>query len=260
MESRGNYLVNPIAELGNGTFGRVERVEIYNTKGHLSGEYARKVLSVNPGLIGELFSLDDWKRRFAREVKYQAKCNHNNVVRICIHHLRAPTPWFVMELAKTDLRKEIETNSLSDSEKLSALRMVLDGVGYIHDQGYLHRDLKPENILKYHDGCYKISDFGLIKNIDTQAQSDFLSDVLQNREIGMGSPRYMSDEAKKGIYTNKSDIYSLGVIISEMNLSHVDGINALIDKSAAFAPRGRYDSVAQMISVLDGIIARRGND
>lgn len=75
--------------------------------------------------------------------------------------------------------------------------------------------------------------------------------------MGIGTPKYMSDEAKRGIYTEKSDIYSLGVITSEMNIAHIDGINALIDKSAAFTPRSRYDSVAEMIDVLDGIIARR---
>lgn len=136
--------------------------------------------------------------------------------------------------------------------------MVFSGVFYIHENGMLHRDLKPENILKFSDGCYKISDFGLIKKLDSEAQSNFLSAVLQNKEIGLGTPKYMSDEAKRGVYTQKSDIYSLGVITSELNISHIDGINALIDKSAAFVPRSRYDSVAEMIDILDDIIARRG--
>lgn len=257
MESRGNFLVKPISDLGHGNFGRVEKIELYTASGNLSGEYARKILSVKPALVGEIFSIDDWKRRFEREVKYQAKCNHDNVVRVCIHHLNAENPWFVMDLAESDLRKDILAKSLSDDEKLSAIRMVLNGVQYIHSQGYLHRDLKPENILKYRDGVYKISDFGLIKNINTEQQSAFLSDILQNNGMGIGTLNYMSDEAKRGVYTTKSDIFSLGVIISEMQLSHIDGINTLIDKSAAFTPRTRYDSVADMIGILDGIITRR---
>ncbi|MBQ4781929.1 protein kinase [Pectobacterium versatile] len=257
MELRGNYLIKPKSDLGFGAFGRVEKVEVYNTDGHLCGEYARKVLSVNPVLLNEYFSVDDWKRRFKREVDYQAKCNHNHIVRICIHHLNIENPWFVMELAETDLRSELKLNSLSDDEKLSALKMVYEGVGYIHDKGLLHRDLKPENILKFDGGCYKISDFGLIKSMDSKAQTEFLSGVLQDKQMGIGTPKYMSDEAKRGVYTPKSDIYALGVITSEMNLSHIDGITALIDKSAAFTPRSRYDSVFEMIDILDGIIAAR---
>lgn len=257
METRGNYQIKPISELGRGAFGRVEKVEVYNTLGHLSGEFARKVLSVNTALINELFSVEDWKRRFEREVKYQAKCSHNNVVPICIHHLNAENPWFVMMLAQSDLRTELNDDVLTDDEKLNVLRMVFQGVKYIHDHGMLHRDLKPENILRYSEQCYKISDFGLIKKLDSEAQSNFLSEVLQNKEMGIGTPKYMSDEAKRGIYTPKSDIYSLGVITNEMNIPHIDGINALIDKSAAFIPRSRYDSVAEMIDFLDDIMARR---
>lgn len=113
MEARGNYLIKPIQEIGHGTFGRVERIEVYNTAGHLSGEYARKVLSVNPALINDLFSVDDWKKRFEREVKYQAKCTHSNVVPICIHHLTVENPWFVMALAESDLRSQISELNLT---------------------------------------------------------------------------------------------------------------------------------------------------
>ncbi|VVT53960.1 hypothetical protein UYSO10_4973 [Kosakonia radicincitans] len=257
METRGNYQIKPIRELGRGAFGRVELVEVYNTLGHLSGKYARKVLSVNAALINELFSVEDWKQRFEREVNYQAKCSHDNIVPICIHHLKAENPWFVMNLAQSDLRTELDSNVLDDDEKLNVLSMVYRGVRYIHENGMLHRDLKPENILRFEEKCYKISDFGLIKKLDSEAQSNFLSEVLQNKEIGIGTPKYMSDEAKKGVYTIKSDIYALGVITHEMNISHIDGINALVDKSAAFTPRSRYDSVAEMIEILDGVIARR---
>lgn len=75
--------------------------------------------------------------------------------------------------------------------------------------------------------------------------------------MGIGTVKYMSDEAKRGVYTQKSDIYALGVIISEMNLSHIDGITTLIEKSAAFLPRTRYDSVDEMIEILDEIVAAR---
>lgn len=256
MDPRGNYLIKPIDELGQGTFGRVEKVEVYNTLGHFSGFYARKVLSVNPKLINHLFSLDDWKRRFEREVRYQAACTHDNVVPVCIHHLSIDNPWFVMELAECDLRKQMNEGVLTDRDKLEMLRMVLKGVEYIHTNGYLHRDLKPENILMYPDGCYKISDFGLVKTINSEAQSAFLSNILQDRSIGIGTPEYMSPEAQRGTYTEKSDIYALGVIINELNLKDAPGIGAIVDRSTAYVPNARFESVTQMLSDLDSVIAR----
>lgn len=254
MDSRGNYLVKPIDELGHGTFGRVEKVEVYNTQGHFSGFFARKLLSVNPALINHLFTLDDWKRRFEREVRYQAACTHDNVVPVCIHHLSIDNPWFIMGLAQCDLRKQMNEGTLTVLNKLSMLRMVLKGVEYIHSKGYLHRDLKPENILMYSDGCYKISDFGLVKNINSEAQSAFLSNILQDRSIGIGTPEYMSPEAQRGTYTEKSDIYALGVIINELNVTAVPGIGAMIDRSTAYVPSARYDSVTHMIQSLESIV------
>lgn len=253
MESRGDYLVKPIEELGCGAFGRVEKIELYNIDGHLCGEYARKILAVKEELTGGIFSLDDWKRRFKREVKYQADCSHFNVVPVYIHHLNAEDPWFVMGLAETDLRKSLRANTLCDDDKLKIIHMILSGVGYVHSRGYLHRDLKPENILKFSDGNYKISDFGLVKNRNPEDQSEVLSKVA----VAMGTDGYMAPEAKKGIYSEKTDIYALGVIIDELKVSPFDGMNALINRSTAFRPNDRYDSVEQMIVDINAILQRR---
>lgn len=253
MESRGNYLVRPIAELGSGAFGRVEKIELYNTDGHLCGEYARKVLSVKDELIGSLFSYDDWRRRFEREVKYQAECLSSHVVPVCIHHLSTENPWFVMELAESDLRTALVRGQLSDSDKIQVILMILEGVNYVHSKGYLHRDLKPENILKFKDGRFKISDFGLVKNTNVEAQSEVLTKIA----VKMGTDGYMAPEAQKGIYTEKTDIYAIGAIIHEINVGNIDGIDAMIGKATTFRPIDRYAHVQQMITDLRKIIQRR---
>jgi len=257
MELRGNYIIKPVGVIGNGAFGRVEKVDIFNTAGFFSGSYARKVLAVDARLIGELVSLEDWKERFEREVRYQARCTHSNIVPIYIHHLKTENPWFVMDLAETDLRKEIWSGLLSDDDKLIILKKLLVGVNHMHEKNLLHRDLKPENILKFPGENYKISDFGLVKNTDTAAQSAFLSHVLAEKEIGMGTPDYMAPEAKKGKYTPRTDVYALGVIINELNLSHVKGIDEMEEKATSYRPAGRYESVQQMLDKLASILTRR---
>lgn len=253
MELRGNYLVKPIKELGSGAFGRVEKIELYNTNGHLCGEYARKVLSVKDELIGSLFSHDDWRRRFEREVKYQAECVNSHVAPVYIHHLATESPWFVMELAESDLKTAIHSGQLSDNDKIQIIMMMLKGVSYVHSKEYLHRDLKPENILKFKDGSFKISDFGLVKNTNVEAQSE----VLTNIAVKMGTDGYMAPEAQKGIYTVKTDIYALGAIIAEISVDSIDGIDAMMLKATAYRPADRYSNVHQMITDLKAIIQRR---
>ncbi|MDC9598888.1 hypothetical protein [Xenorhabdus anantnagensis] len=113
MEIRANYKIKPIKALGRGGFGSVELIELYSFNGKLIGNYARKFLSVNEDFIGGIYSYDDWKRRFQREVRYQASCCHTNVVHIYIHHLGIEFPWFIMELAENNLRAELNENKLT---------------------------------------------------------------------------------------------------------------------------------------------------
>lgn len=253
MESRGNYQIKPISEIGSGTFGRVERIELYNTSGHLCGEYARKILAVREDIVGSIFSPDDWRRRFEREVTYQSKCLHQNVVPVLIHNLYAETPWFIMPLAETDLLKEANNKLLDDDEKLKIIRMTLLGIAFIHSKGYLHRDLKPENILKFSDGQYKVSDFGLVRHDDPNAASA----VLTNIAVSMGTDGYKAPEVNSGLYSTKTDIYAAGAIVYTLNLSHVDGIDAMIGKATAYKPNARYESVNAMLVDLDSIIKGR---
>lgn len=253
MESRGNYRVRPVSEIGSGTFGRVELIELYNADDLLCGLFARKVLAVNNDIVGSIFSPDDWRRRFEREVTYQSRCQHSNVVPVLIHNLYAEHPWFVMPLAVTDLMKEIRANVLSDDDKLAAIRMMLLGIEFIHSRGYLHRDLKPENILKFGDGQYKVSDFGLVRHDDPNAASA----VLTNIAVSMGTDGYKAPEVNSGLYSPKTDIYAAGAIVNILNLSHVDGIDALIGKATAYKPTARYDSVSEMLADLNTIIEGR---
>ncbi|MGV7962022.1 serine/threonine-protein kinase [Photorhabdus tasmaniensis] len=250
MEIRGNYQIKPIEALGHGGFGRVELVELYTLNGKLIGNYARKFLNVNEDFIGDIYSYDDWRRRFQREVRYQASCCHTNVVPIYIHHLGIEVPWFIMELAEDHLRKDLNENKLTKNEKIEVVRMILKGVQHIHERGYLHRDLKPENILRYADRTYRVSDFGLVKNAKSEDESEMISNMAAN----IGTEAYMSFEAKNGVFSVKSDIYALGVIIHEMEISEVHRIDDIIRRSTYMKPADRYDSVSEMLMDLEVII------
>ncbi|KOY61190.1 serine/threonine protein kinase [Photorhabdus luminescens] len=250
MERRGNYFINPVRQIGRGAFGYVEEVELYSLDNNKCGNYARKTLSVNEDLL-KGFTLDEWKRRFRREAMYQASCCHSNVAPIYIHQLSTDKPWFITGLAENDLNSELSMGLLRVSEKLSIIKMILEGIKYMHvRKRYLHRDLKPANILKFSDGFYKVSDFGLVKNSNKEAESEVLSHI----GAAMGTRKYMAPEVHNGFYDEKTDIYALGVVIGEFGISQLKGIDDFIHKSTAHKPAMRYNSIEDMLSDFEKII------
>lgn len=146
-----------------------------------------------------------------------------------------------MELCvKQTLREwlqENNTSSLRDRPHvLSIFRQIVEAVDYVHSSGLMHRDLKPSNIFFSSDGAVKVGDFGLVTAaaVESGIQSspetgsssppDSLTMMTGsgsssgvNHTDNVGTFLYMSPDQLGGIsYSNKVDIYSLGVILYEM--------------------------------------------
>ena len=121
------------------------------------------------------------------------------------------------------------------TEALNIFRQVLKGVEYIHSQHLIHRDLKPQNILFSIDGSkVKIGDFGLATLHNSIIDSDLISFDLFSQTIPSGSNAdptradlthtgnigtsiYASPEQKcRKDYDNKTDLFSLGIILFEL--------------------------------------------
>ncbi|XP_063592060.1 eIF-2-alpha kinase GCN2-like isoform X2 [Penaeus indicus] len=129
---------------------------------------------------------------------------------------------------KNTLRQAINEHLCVDNDrKWRLFRELVNGLDYIHSQGLIHRDLKPGNIFLDMDDHVKIGDFGLataaIKakttvGVITKMDVDDTKDSALTSQIG--TTLYVAPEVNKSkgkvSYTNKVDIYSLGVIFFEM--------------------------------------------
>lgn len=110
-----------------------------------------------------------------------------------------------MELAFCDLHDLVQNYSYLRSEKLARtlFRQIVDGVEYMHSQGFAHMDLKPENILLGKDFQLKIADFDLCFKRGDQ-------------DCGAGTHSWRAPELKsrdKDLMPYTCDIYSLGLLL-----------------------------------------------
>lgn len=169
--------------------------------------------------------LKDYKfiESFRRESQAAASMSHPNIVNIFDVGSEGNIYYIVMELVEgTTLSKLIaEKGFLKPREAVSIAKQVSEALSHAHKNNIIHRDVKPHNILITEEGVAKIADFGIAKAITSAT-------ISANAEAVMGSVHYFSPEQARGGYVDeKSDIYSLGVVLFEMLTGQVpfDGDN-----------------------------------
>lgn len=239
MITHGNYLIEPGKVLGSGSFGEVRSVLIRNSRGTESGTYAKKEL-INEHEDPELYA------RFVREVKSQDLCLSSYVAQIFICNLLSPPLWYVMELAVCSLEEDIKKGSLSHNQKVNICLMIAKGVAYIHSKGLLHRDLKPANILRFPDGKYKISDFGIAKYMDPVDGHT----VLTLAGNFPRTPLYFDNNVYLAGYSPQSDLYSVGIIINQLNIK---GFHPIVTRCTDATLQHRYLSASELIADIEAL-------
>ncbi|GAH04878.1 unnamed protein product, partial [marine sediment metagenome] len=109
-----------------------------------------------------------------------------------------------------DLKRFIRrSKQLGISTALSIAKQICDGLVEAHRLGVVHRDLKPNNIMIDDDGNVRIMDFGIARSLSAKG--------ITGKGVMIGTPEYMSPEQVEGKEADqRSDIYSLGIIMYEM--------------------------------------------
>jgi serine/threonine-protein kinase len=205
-------LASPQSQFGNyellGTLGRGGMGVVYKAR----QKDLNRLVAIKMILANQLASEQDI-HRFHAEARAAAGLQHPNILQIheagevCGQH------YFAMQYVEgPSLAKVIRQGSLTIEESARCIMAVARAVAYLHKRGIVHRDLKPANILLDDKNWPYVTDFGLVKMLESLSN-------LTSTGVIVGTPSYMAPEQAAGRNAEVgplSDVYSLGAILYEM--------------------------------------------
>lgn len=158
---------------------------------------------------------EEFVRRFSREAEAASKVSHENIVNMLDVGIDGNQRYIVMEFVDGQTLKEMirEKGRIEPDQALRMTIRILAAVDHAHRNGIVHRDIKPQNILVDRQGNVKVADFGIARLKASQTTR------LDNENGGsaLGSVHYFSPEQARGeVADEKSDLYSVGVVMYEM--------------------------------------------
>ena len=149
--------------------------------------------------------------RFRNELKIARRISHKNVCRMYDLNKEEGTYYITMEYVPGEDLKDVirREDKLSPEKAINIAKQLCEGLVEAHRLGVVHRDLKPQNIMIDAEGEAKIMDFGIARSVETPG--------VTRTGIIIGTPDYISPEQAEGEEADqRSDIYSLGVVLFEM--------------------------------------------
>jgi eukaryotic-like serine/threonine-protein kinase len=234
---------------------------------------------VSVKILKKEYSSDaEFLKKFSREATAVASLSDNNIVNVYDVGADGDINYIVMEYVQGKSLKEIlnERGKLSTDQALAVGIQIGKALEHAHKNNIVHRDIKPHNVLVTNEGVVKVTDFGIAKSSD--------SVTITNSSKVLGSAHYFSPEQAKGnVVDNRTDIYSLGIVLYELvtgrvpfdaespvsiALKHIqepvvppiqlnenipDALNKLILKAIEKEPFRRYQNVSDMVADMKAI-------
>ncbi|MGA1653853.1 MAG: Stk1 family PASTA domain-containing Ser/Thr kinase [Ilumatobacteraceae bacterium] len=208
MSDNSRTIVNDRYEIGK-RIGRGGMAEIFQ---------ARDILLDRPVAMKVLFpefATDPaFVERFRREAQAAANLNHPNIVAVYDWGKVNNTYYIAMEYVNGRTLADIlkQSGTLTPMQVCDVMSEVASALISAHQNGVIHRDIKPGNILVSTTGQVKVADFGIARALGAGVEQG-----LTQTGAVMGTATYFSPEQAQGASTDqRSDIYSLGVVMYEM--------------------------------------------
>jgi serine/threonine protein kinase len=164
-------------------------------------------------LPSQLAESKEFAARFHQEARIIASLEHPHILPVFDYGESDGVAYFVMRYLDAGTLKDrmVEGRPLPLNEIDKLFTQLADALGYAHSRGIIHRDLKPANALIDSRGNIFLTDFGIAKLLESASPRLTQTDAI------MGTPAYISPEqAQAQPVDQRSDIYSLGIILYEM--------------------------------------------
>lgn len=228
----------------------------------------------------DLSSDQEFIKRFEAEARAASSLNHPNIVRVIGFGQDRERRYIVQEYVEGCSLKEL-IDADGPIPWQTAVPMAIQiglALEHAHKNGIVHRDIKPHNILINKDHIAKVTDFGI-------ARATTSNTITLTSGVAFGSVHYFSPEQARGtIVGEKSDIYSLGILLYEMVTGQVPfdgdtsvavaikhlqevpplpslinatiprGLDQIIMKCIQKSPDNRYRNVRELVDELDALM------
>lgn len=260
----GRYRIDE--EIGNGGMATVYKAFDTIDKRFVALKAIKKEFCVEPNYV----------RRFEHEANAVLTLHNKNIAEAYDFGSFEGQSYIILEYVCGSTLKDSlrEHGAVSPKIAVKIACSILDALECAHSAGYIHRDVKPQNVLISEDKTVKLTDFGIAKDAESSTRTYDGQNIV-------GSVHYISPEQAKGEpVSNKSDLYSVGIILYEMligsppfdgdnivnlALKHINeqitppmdinpaippALSDVVIKATAKSPKDRFDSAAEMKQAL----------
>ncbi len=208
----------------------------------------------------EYESDEEFVRRFSREAEAASKVSHENIVNMLDVGIDGDMRYIVMEYVDGQTLKEMirQRGTIHPDTAIRMTIRILAAVDHAHRNGIVHRDIKPQNILVDNQGRVKVADFGIAR---LKASQTTVLEEGSTTGSALGSVHYFSPEQARGeVADEKSDLYSVGVVMYEMLTGQVpfDGETpvSVALKHVNETPKSMRDHQQGISKALDEVVMR----
>ncbi|EGR28049.1 protein kinase domain protein [Ichthyophthirius multifiliis] len=197
-----------VKKIGKGKYAKVYKVKRKDNNKIYAVKYLHKK---------KLETIEDSQESLYNELKILRMINHPNCIKLIATYEDEHGFYILMELCESNKTLQGELTRFKNTQfgyqvVRHILKQLLKGIEYLHSIGIMHRDLKPQNIMFANDNSSSLNDLKIIDFGLSQFYNDPHYIYIHVGTPGFVAPEILSNESDQHRYTEKCDLFSIGVI------------------------------------------------